>query len=117
MPMASSSPAASASRGRGKDQTIRFAREREIPFLGICLGLQCAVIEFARNVCGLAGANSSEFDPTTPHPVIDLLPEQKDVTDLGGSMRLGAALSVFREPERPRRTASRSSRNAIDIDW
>jgi CTP synthase len=74
----------------GKIEAIRFAREREIPFLGICLGLQCAVVEFARNVCGLAGANSSEFDPTTPHPVIDLLPEQKDVTDLGGSMRLGS---------------------------
>jgi CTP synthase len=61
-----------------------------VPFLGLCLGLQCAVIEFARSVCGLDGANSSEFDPATPHPVIDLLPEQKDVTDLGGSMRLGA---------------------------
>ncbi len=74
----------------GKIDAIRFAREREIPFLGICLGLQCAVIEYARNVCGLAGANSSEFDPATPHPVIDLLPEQKNVTDMGGSMRLGA---------------------------
>jgi CTP synthase len=67
-----------------------MARERGIPFLGICLGLQCAVIEFARNVCGLDGANSSEFDPTAAHPVIDLLPEQKQVTDLGGTMRLGA---------------------------
>ncbi|HWO69877.1 MAG TPA: CTP synthase [Actinomycetota bacterium] len=74
----------------GKVEAIRYARQRGVPFLGICLGLQCAVIEFARNVCGLAGANSSEFDPATPHPVIDLLPEQKDVTDLGGSMRLGA---------------------------
>jgi CTP synthase len=74
----------------GKIEAIRFAREREIPFLGICLGLQCAVIEFARNVCGLAGANSSEFDPASPHPVIDLLPGQKNVTELGGSMRLGA---------------------------
>ena len=74
----------------GKVEAIRYARERGVPFLGICLGLQCAVIEFARNVCGLADANSSEFDPATPHPVIDLLPEQKDVTDLGGSMRLGA---------------------------
>jgi CTP synthase len=61
-----------------------------VPFLGICLGLQCAVIEIARSICGLAGANSSEFDPATPHPVIDLLPEQKDVTDLGATMRLGA---------------------------
>ncbi len=74
----------------GKVEAIRYARERGVPFLGICLGLQCAVIEFARNVCGLEGANSSEFDPATPHPVIDLLPEQKNVTELGGSMRLGA---------------------------
>jgi CTP synthase len=74
----------------GKIEAIRYAREQQIPYLGLCLGLQCAVIEFARNVCGLAGANSSEFDPSTPHPVIDLLPEQKDVVDLGGSMRLGA---------------------------
>jgi CTP synthase len=69
---------------------IRYARERRVPFLGICLGLQCAVIEFARNVCELEDANSSEFDAGTPHAVIDLLPEQRDVTDLGGSMRLGA---------------------------
>ena len=74
----------------GKVQAARFARERGVPYLGLCLGLQCAVIEFARNVAGLAGANSSEFDPATAHAVIDLLPEQKDVTDLGGSMRLGA---------------------------
>jgi CTP synthase len=74
----------------GKIEAIRFAREGRIPFLGLCLGLQCAVVEFARNVCGLEGANSSEFEPTTPHPVIDLLPEQKDVVDMGGSMRLGA---------------------------
>jgi len=74
----------------GKIRAIRFAREQKIPYLGLCLGLQCAVIEFARNVCGLEGANSSEFDPTSAHPVIDLLPEQKDVVDMGGSMRLGA---------------------------
>ncbi|HEX6131498.1 MAG TPA: CTP synthase [Actinomycetota bacterium] len=74
----------------GKVDAARFARERRVPFLGICLGLQCAVVEFARHVCGLEGANSSEFDPATPHPVIDLLPEQKDVTDLGATMRLGA---------------------------
>ncbi|MGH2674398.1 MAG: CTP synthase, partial [Actinomycetota bacterium] len=73
----------------GKVDAIRFARERGVPFLGICLGLQCAVIEFARNVCGLLGANSSEFDPTCKDPVIDILPEQKDVTDMGGTMRLG----------------------------
>jgi len=74
----------------GKLEAIRYARESGVPFLGLCLGLQCAVIEYAQNVCGLEGANSSEFDPATPHPVIDLLPEQKNVTDLGGSMRLGA---------------------------
>ncbi len=74
----------------GKLGAVRYARENGVPYLGLCLGLQCAVIEFARNVCGLEGANSSEFDPATPHPVIDLLPEQKNVTDLGGSMRLGA---------------------------
>jgi CTP synthase len=74
----------------GKVEAIRFARESKIPYLGLCLGLQCAVIEYARNVCGLQGANSSEFDPETPHPVIDLLPEQEDVVDMGGTMRLGA---------------------------
>jgi CTP synthase len=74
----------------GKVDAIRYVRERGVPYLGICLGLQCAVIEFARTACGLEGANSSEFDPETQHPVIDLLPEQHDVTDLGGSMRLGA---------------------------
>jgi CTP synthase len=74
----------------GKIDAVRFARERGVPFLGICLGLQCAVIEFARHVCGLADANSSEFDPATTDPVIDLLPEQKDVADMGATMRLGA---------------------------
>ncbi|MGH2529251.1 MAG: CTP synthase [Actinomycetota bacterium] len=74
----------------GKLEAIRYARENGLPYLGLCLGLQCAVVEYARNVCGLEGANSSEFDPGTTHPVIDLLPEQKNVTDLGGSMRLGA---------------------------
>ena len=79
----------------GKIDAVRYARERKVPFLGICLGLQCAIVEFARNVCGLDGANSSEFDPATVHPVIDLLPEQKDVTDLGASMRLGAQPCYF----------------------
>src|SRR5947207_3323123 len=74
----------------GKVDAARYAREQRVPFLGICLGLQCAVIEIARSICGLAGANSSEFDPATPHAVIDLLPEQKDVTELGATMRLGA---------------------------
>jgi CTP synthase len=74
----------------GKVDAVRYAREQAIPFLGICLGLQVAVVEFARHVCGLEGANSSEFDPACAHPVIDLLPEQKDISDLGASMRLGA---------------------------
>lgn len=74
----------------GKVEAIRFAREREIPFFGICLGMQCAAIEFARNVVGLAGAQSTEFSKDTPHPVICLLDEQRAVTDKGGTMRLGA---------------------------
>jgi len=69
---------------------IRYARERQIPFFGICLGMQMAVVEYARNVCGFAEANSSEFDEGTPFPVIDLLPEQKGITEKGASMRLGA---------------------------
>src|SRR5439155_817750 len=73
----------------GKIEAIRIAREEGIPFLGLCLGLQCAVIEYARNVAGLDGANSSEFDQATPHPVIDLLPGQESVDDKGGTMRLG----------------------------
>jgi CTP synthase len=73
----------------GKIRAIRTAREEGIPFLGLCLGLQCAVIEFARNRAGLGGANSTEFDPTTAHPVIDLLPDQHGVDDKGGTMRLG----------------------------
>ncbi len=73
----------------GKITAIRYAREREIPFFGICLGMQVAVIEYARSMVGLDGANSSEIHPATPFPVIDLLPEQKDIEDLGGTMRLG----------------------------
>ncbi|MEX2121610.1 MAG: CTP synthase [Pirellulales bacterium] len=73
----------------GKVEAIRFARQREIPFLGICLGMQCAVIEFARNVVGLEGAQSTEFNKDTAHPVICLLDEQKSIIDKGGTMRLG----------------------------
>ncbi|NHZ70603.1 MAG: CTP synthase [Proteobacteria bacterium] len=73
----------------GKIQAIRYARENNIPFLGLCLGLQCAVIEYARNVVGLSHAHSSEFDPVSPDPVIDLMETQKDVSDMGGTMRLG----------------------------
>ena len=73
----------------GKIDAIRYARENKIPFLGLCLGMQCAVIEFARNVCGMKKANSSEFIPDTPYPVIDLMSDQEDVTEKGGTMRLG----------------------------
>ncbi len=73
----------------GKIEAIHYARQHGVPFLGICLGLQCAVVEFARRVAGLEGANSSEFDRQTPHPVIDLLPEQREIEDKGGTMRLG----------------------------
>ena len=74
----------------GKIEAVRFARENNVPFLGICLGMQCAVIEFARHALGLADANSSEMEQTTSHPVIDLMEEQKGVTAKGGTMRLGA---------------------------
>ena len=73
----------------GKVKAIKYAREHNIPFFGLCLGMQCAVIEFARNKCGLKDANSTEFMPDTPHPVISLLEEQKSVKDMGGTMRLG----------------------------
>jgi CTP synthase len=73
----------------GKIRAARYARENGVPYLGICLGMQVAVCEFARNVAGLAGANSTEFDPVTEHPVIDLMLEQHEVADMGGTMRLG----------------------------
>ena len=73
----------------GKIQAIRFARENNIPFLGICLGMQCAVIEYARNVLDLAKAHTVEIDEETPHPVIDIMEEQKNISNLGGTMRLG----------------------------
>jgi len=73
----------------GKITAIRYAREQKVPFFGICLGMQVAVIEFARNVLGLTDANSSEINASTPYPVIDLLPDQKDIADMGGTMRLG----------------------------
>jgi CTP synthase len=79
----------------GKIASVTYAREHKVPFLGLCLGMQCAVIEFARNVCGLAGANSSEFDHATPHPVIDLMDDQREVVDKGGTMRLGAYPAVL----------------------
>jgi CTP synthase len=81
----------------GKIATIRYARERGMPFLGLCLGMQCAVIEFARHVAGLAQANSSEFDEATPHPVIHLMADQRTVNEKGGTMRLGAYPCLVQE--------------------
>ncbi len=84
-------PGGFGTRGTGeKIAAARYARENDVPFLGLCLGFQMAVIEYARNVCGLAGAHSTEMESDTPHPVIGLLPEQYDVENLGGTMRLGA---------------------------
>jgi CTP synthase len=74
----------------GKIIAVQYARENKVPFFGICLGMQCAVIEYSRNILGLKGAHSSELDPDTKYPVIDIMPEQKDIEDKGGTMRLGA---------------------------
>ncbi len=86
----------------GKIEAAGVARELEIPYLGICLGMQVAVCDFARHVAGMEGANSTEFDPETPFPVIDLLPEQKEVADMGGTMRLGADPIKLHESTRVR---------------
>jgi len=89
------------SRGaEGKIAAIRWARERRVPFFGICFGMQMAVIEYARNVAGLDGASSTEVDEATPHPVIDLLPEQREIEEKGGTMRLGAYPTVLHEGTR-----------------
>ena len=101
----------------GKVDAIRFARERNIPFFGICLGMQCAVIEFARNVIGLNNANSTEFDKDTHDPVICLLDEQRNITFKGGTMRLGAQLSRIVPGTRARNgTPATPSVNDIAID-
>jgi CTP synthase len=86
----------------GKVQAVRFAREHDVPFLGLCLGLQCAVIELARSVLGLTDANSTEFDESTPHPVIDLMASQHGVEDKGGTMRLGLYAARLEEGSRVR---------------
>ena len=80
----------------GKIAAVKYAREQRIPFFGICFGMQLACIEFARHVCGLDRANSTEIDPTTPHPVVDLMPDQRGVTDKGATMRLGAYPCVLK---------------------
>jgi len=92
----------------GKIKAVKFARENKIPFLGICLGLHCAVIEFARNVCGLENANTTEMDENTPHPVIDLLPEQKEIEEKGGTMRLGAYPCVIKKNTRAHKLYKRT---------
>ena len=105
-------PGGFGSRGwEGKILACRVAREDGIPYLGICLGMHVAVSEFARHVCGLDGANSTEMDPETPFPVIDLLPEQKEVEDLGGTMRLGAQAVELGEGTR----TARGLRRARDL--
>ncbi len=98
-------PGGFGSRGwEGKILACRVAREQEIPYLGICLGMHVAVSEFARHVAGMDGANSTEMDPETPYAVIDLLPEQKEIEDLGGTMRLGAQAVELAEGTRARDT-------------
>jgi CTP synthase len=84
----------------GKIAAIRYAREKKVPFFGICFGMQLAVVEFARHVCGLAGASSSELDPATTHAVVDLMPDQRGITDMGATMRLGAYPCVLLEGSR-----------------
>jgi CTP synthase len=81
----------------GKIASIRYARERKVPFFGICFGMQLAVVEYARHVCGLSGASSSEIDPATSHPVIDLMPDQRGITDMGATMRLGTFPCILLE--------------------
>jgi CTP synthase len=96
-------PGGFGSRGfEGKIEAARFARERGVPYLGICFGMHVAVCEFARHQAGMEGANSTECDPETPYPVIDLLPEQKEIADLGGTMRLGATPIKLHEASRAR---------------
>ena len=100
----------------GKVDAVRFARERGIPFFGICLGMQCAVAEYGRNVLGLERANSTEFDKDNPHPVICLLNEQRTITDKGGTMRLGAQPArLTPAAERPPATAARRSPSGTAI--
>jgi len=105
----------------GKIKAVRYARENKIPLFGICLGLQCAVIEFARNMCGLDGANSTEMDPDTKHPVVCLMEDQKTVTDMGGTMRLGAwtcrvAENTFTEKAYGSNTISERHRHRYEVN-
>ena len=86
----------------GKISAIRYARENKVPYLGLCLGMQLASIEFARNVVGLSGANSTELEPNTPYPIIDILPDKRDITKLGGTLRLGSYPCVLKEGSKAR---------------
>ena len=95
----------------GKIHALRYAREHKVPLLGICLGMQLATVEFARNVVGLEGAHSSELDPETQYPVIDLMPDQKDVVDLGGTLRLGSFPCDIKEG-----TAARELYGVANVD-
>jgi CTP synthase len=88
----------------GKIAAVRYAREHKVPFFGICFGMQLACVEFSRHVCGLDRANSSEIDPATPHPVVDLMPDQRGVTDKGATMRLGAYPCVLKPGTRAAET-------------
>jgi CTP synthase len=91
----------------GKIAAVRFARESKIPFFGICFGMQMAVIEYARHVCGLERANSTEVDPNTPHPVIDMMTAQRGLTQKGGTMRLGSYPCVLEEGSLARKLYNR----------
>jgi len=103
-------PGGFGSRGiEGKINAARIAREQGLPYLGLCLGMQIATIEFARHVAGLEGANSAEFDPNTPYPVIDIMAEQKDVTDKGATMRLGSYECLLTPGTRSYRAYARDS--------
>ena len=92
----------------GKINAITYVRKKKIPFFGICLGMQCAVVEYAQNVIGLEGAASTEVDPDTPHPVIDLMPEQLKITEMGGTMRLGAYECELKRRSRAREAYGKS---------
>ncbi|AME09201.1 MULTISPECIES: CTP synthase [Gemella] len=94
----------------GKITTIKYARENKVPYFGICLGMQLAAVEFARNVCGLTGAHSSELDPNTPYPIINLLPDQENVVEMGGTLRLGSYPCVLTEG-----TKAHKEYNALEI--
>lgn len=98
----------------GKIDTIRYARTNGIPFLGLCLGMQCAVIEFARDVCGMKDANSTEFDAETPYPVIDLMPDQEDITEKAAPCAL--ASTPANSPKAPRPENSTAARKSYTKD-